>query len=247
MQSLYSNGFEHIYDKMYQTFINYKEEYTLYSTIIDKYKATTVLEIGCGTGNLAKFFIASHLSYKGLDLSEDMINLSKNKNPKGDFIQGEITEFTLNKKVDAIIIPGRTTSYLTTNKDIFNALNCISNNLNTGGIISFDFIDATRFFKEIKGGKKIQHSSSIDNNMYNRDSFMKPNKNLDNFMFDWHAIYYNKENGISIKITEDNSTVRAFTKEEWELFLELSSFKLLEIIDKKSYAFDTYVIVAQKK
>ena len=112
--------------------------------------------------------------------------------------------------------------------------------------MSFDFIDATRFFTEIKDGKNVKHSATINKVNYHRESFMKPNKEQDNFMFNWEATYYKIEKGVTKKITEDTSTVRAFMKNEWELFLKLSNFKLLEIIDRKSYAFDTYVIVAQK-
>jgi SAM-dependent methyltransferase len=246
MQSLYSNGFEHIYDMMYQTFIDYNDEYLFYSKILDTYNKSNVLEIGCGSGNLAKLFIESHINYSGLDLSSDMIKLSESKNPKGNFIQGDITNFKHSKKKDAIIITGRTSSYLTTNKDIFKALKAIYNNLSKGGILSFDFIDATRFFTEIKDGKNVKHSATINKVNYHRDSFMKPNKEQDNFMFDWEANYYKTENGVTKKITDDTSTVRAFMKNEWKLFLKLSNFRLLEIIDRKSYAFDTYVMVAQK-
>jgi SAM-dependent methyltransferase len=246
MQSLYSNGFEHIYDMMYQTFIDYNDEYLFYSKILDTYNKSNVLEIGCGSGNLAKLFIESHINYSGLDLSSDMIKLSESKNPKGNFIQGDITNFKHSKKTDAIIITGRTSSYLTTNKDIFKALKAIYNNLSKGGILSFDFIDATRFFTEIKDGKNVKHSATINKVNYHRDSFMKPNKEQDNFMFDWEANYYKTENGVTKKITDDTSTVRAFMKNEWKLFLKLSNFRLLEIIDRKSYAFDTYVMVAQK-
>ncbi|MFT4575712.1 MAG: trans-aconitate methyltransferase [Glaciecola sp.] len=246
MQSLYTNGFEHIYDNMYQTFINYEEEYAFYSKILDTYHKSSVLEIGCGSGNLAKIFIESHIDYKGLDLSNDMIQLSESKNPTGIFIKGDIVDFKLSKKIDSIIITGRTTSYLLTNNDIYRALKAIHTNLNPGGVLSFDFIDATRFFTEITPQKRTQHDATINAIKYTRKNLMTPNKKLDNFMFDWEATYYQEEKGVTKKITEDNSTVRAFTKNEWELFLKLSNFKLLEIIDRKSYAFDTYVIVAQK-
>ncbi|TYP98913.1 trans-aconitate methyltransferase [Tenacibaculum adriaticum] len=247
MQSLYSNGFEHIYDAMYKTFINYEDEYEFYSKIIDEHGKTNVLEIGSGTGNLAKKFINSHFNYTGLDLSYDMIALSKRKNPKGNFIQGDITNFKLENKVDSVIITGRTTSYLLSNNSVYKALNSIYKNLTSDGVLSFDFIDASRFFLEIKEGKFFQHKATINDMFYNRESYMKPDKQADNFMFNWNATYFKNENGTLVKVTEDNSTVRAFTKNEWEIFLELCNFKLIEFIDRKSYAFDTYVVVAQKK
>lgn len=247
MQSLYVNGFEYIYDEMYKTFINYRDEYDFYSKIIKSYAKNNLLEIGCGSGNLAKLFIESSINYSGLDLSHDMIALSKKKNPKGDFIQGDITNFKLYKKVDSIIITGRTSSYLLTNNDVYNALNSIANAIEKGGILCFDFIDANRFFSIIKNGKQMRHQAHVNHEIYYRDSHMKPNKELNNFMFDWDSIYYKNDKHESNIVTKDIATVRAFTKDEWRLFLELSNFELLEFIDRKSYAFDTYVVVAKKR
>jgi SAM-dependent methyltransferase len=247
MQSLYSNGFEHIYDAMYRTFIDYQDEYGFYASILTAYKKNTILEIGCGTGNLATHFINSSIHYNGLDLSEDMVKLAKEKNPNGDFQQGNITDFTLEKKVDAVLITGRTTSYLFENRDINSALKSITKNLNSNGLLVFDFIDASRFFKIIKNGKAIIHNADFDGIQYSRNSYLKVNKELNNFMFDWKASYYKVEDQKQVSIAEDDSTVRAFTKEEWELLLELNDFEILECIDRQSYAFDTYVFVARSK
>ncbi len=246
MQSLYTNGFENLYDEMYKTFINYKDEFLFYSKVLKQYQKENVLEIGCGSGNLAKIFINSSINYTGLDLSNAMIKLSQSKNPTGNFIQGNIETFNLNKLTDSIIITGRTSSYLETNLTVNNALNSIYKNLNSNGILCFDFIDANRFFKEIKNGKIFNHQAKVNNEIYYRESYMEPNKQLDNFMFNWNSTYYKKEQQKDSILTKDISTVRAFTKDEWRLLLELHNFKLLEFIDRKSYAFDTYVVVAQK-
>jgi SAM-dependent methyltransferase len=246
MQSLYSNGFETIYDNMYQTFINYKEEFEFYSKIIHSHSKQNVLEIGCGTGHLANHFLASTIKYQGLDLSKNMIALSKSRNPEGIFHQGDMTDFKLDTKTQSTIITARTTSYLLTNSAVHQALECIHNNLEVNGILCFDFIDANRFFSIIKNEKKMIHEAFIHNKHYYRESLMKPDKTLDNFMFHWDAVYFEKLNNQSVKLTEDQSIVRAFTKNEWELFLHLNNFELIEFIDRKSYAFDTYVVVAKK-
>lgn len=246
MQSLYKNGLEFIYDEMYQTFIDYEDEFNFYSNIIDRHHKKSVLEIGCGTGNLAKHFINSHIDYIGLDLSTEMINLSQKKNPGGKFVTGNIINFELNMKVEAAIITGRTTSYLLDNSSVYAALKSIYNSLNKNGIICFDFIDANRFLVAIKNGKKIRHDASFNDKHYYRESFMYRNQ-LENFMFNWDAEYYERKLNESVKLATDKSVVRAFTKNEWELFLSLSDFKVLEFIDRKSYAFDTFVVVAQKQ
>ncbi|WP_299709079.1 class I SAM-dependent methyltransferase [uncultured Tenacibaculum sp.] len=247
MQSLYTNGFENIYDDMYQTFIDYEKEFQFYSEIILKQQKKDVLEIGCGSGRLASHFINSPIHYSGMDLSNEMVELSRSKNPEGTFYNGNMTGFNLNNRYDSIIITARTTSYLLNNIAIQKAIKNISNHLNDNGVLCFDFIDASRFFPSIKNGKTVIHEATINDKNYSRISYMKPNVIKENFMFQWNAKYYQTINGEQTLLTEDQSEVRAFTKNEWELFLNLNDFKIIEMIDRKSYAFDTYVVVAQKQ
>ena len=245
MQSLYANGFEKIYDEMYQTFIDYKEEFTFYSAILKQHQKNQVLEIGCGSGNLASIFIDNKYVYSGLDYSLDMINLCKSKNPENNFILGDMTNFSLKNKTESILITGRTSSYLLSNKDISGCLKSIHQNLKPDGLLCFDFIDASRFFKEIKGGKEVTHTAAFHQKKYKRESFFNTSTS-ENLMFIWDAKYYEINANKTKLIAKDSSEVRAFTKNEWELFLHLNNFKLVEFIDRKSYAFDTYVIVAKK-
>jgi SAM-dependent methyltransferase len=245
MQSLYANGFETIYDEMYQTFIDYKDEFIFYSTLLRQHQKNQVLEIGCGSGNLARFFIDNNYKYTGLDYSADMIHLCKSKNPKSNFVLGNMTKFSLKNKTESILITGRTSSYLLSNKDISGCLKSVHQNLKSGGLLCFDFIDANRFFKEIKGGKEVKHTAVFDQKKYERTSFFNTNIS-ENLMFTWNAKYYENTQGKAKLIAEDRSEVRAFTKNEWELYLHLNNFELVEFIDRKSYAFDTYVVVAKK-
>jgi SAM-dependent methyltransferase len=245
MQSLYSNGFEKIYDNMYQSFIDYKQEYLFYNTILKEYTKDNVLEIGSGTGNLAKYYINNNFNYQGLDFSQDMVDLAKQKNPNGVFKKGDMRCFKLNQPVESILITGRTSSYMLTNQDIHNTLQSIYNNLEPNGILCFDFIDANRFFKQIKGGTTLTHKASFNNNHYSRDSKLNTNTS-NNFMFDWDSKYYKIEDHNKKLIASDTSEVRAFTKNEWELLLYLNNYKVLAFIDKPAYMFDCYAVVAQK-
>ena len=245
MQSLYSNGFETIYDEMYQTFINYKDEFTFYSEILKSHQKNEVLEIGCGSGNLACYFINNNYNYIGLDYSTDMVNLCKSKNPESNFILGDMTSFKLQNITESIIITGRTTSYLLGNKDVYSCLKSIHQNLKPNGILCFDFIDASRFIKEIKEGKEVIHTANFNQKKYERVSHFRPNTS-ENMMFNWDAKYYELKDNLPKLIAEDSSEVRAFTKDEWELYLHLNNFELIEFIDRKSYAFDTFVVVAKK-
>jgi SAM-dependent methyltransferase len=244
--NLYNGKMAVIFDAMYQTFINYDQEYKFYSDLILKNNSKTILEIGSGTGNLAKRFYENKWDYKGLDYSESMIAIAKERNFNCTFIKGDMRNFNLEEQVDAIIITGRSTSYMITNEDVNNTFISISKNLSKNGIIIFDFIDANRFIPFTKENLKIVHQAAYEGTTYLRESNWETN-NLENFMLNWSAQYYTITNNEKQVIADDFSTVRVFTLNEIQLFLYLNGFEIMETIDRKTYAYDTYVIAAKKK
>ena len=54
-----------------------------------------------------------------------------------------------------------------------------------------------------------------------------------------------EEKGGYQEIGSDEAELRAFTLDELEIFLSLAGFKILQVLDRKVYAFHTKVIVAQ--
>ena len=245
MTKLYTQLAE-VYEAMYKSFINYDEEFDFYSKILLKYQCNKLLEIGCGTGNLACSFTKAGFNYTGLDLSADMLLIAGKNNPHAVFINRDMRDFEEQVKVEACIITGRTISYLITNKEVLDCFNSINKNLTKPGIVCFDFIDADKFMPLIDPKKKMTHKADVKNKKYQRDSFWAVNK-LQNGTFDWAAVYYEEnETGQLVKIGEDNSTVRAFYKDELIKLLLNSGFQVKEILERPSYAFDTIVIVAEK-
>ncbi len=245
MSNLYTN-LSSVYEAMYKCFIDYEAEYVFYSNILLNNNCKSLIEIGCGSGNLVSKFVNNGFYYVGLDLSEDMLTLAKTSNPTAVFVKEDMRNFNLGTKADAIIITGRTISYLLNNNDIVDTFTSVHKNLNNNGIISFDCIDANKFIPQIDAAKKVVHSASFNNKHYQRNSIWKVNV-ANGFCFDWASIYYEKSaEGNLIEIGKDNSTIRSFTQNEMVLFLTITGFKVLEIIERPSYAFDTFVIVAQK-
>ncbi|TRX03404.1 class I SAM-dependent DNA methyltransferase [Flavobacterium gawalongense] len=245
MTNLYDGKMAAIFDAMYQTFIDYDEEYQFYNSLIQEYHCKTILEIGSGTGNLAKRFQENHQDYIGLDYSQSMIAIAKERNKNCTFIHGDMREFELEKPVDSIIITGRSTSYLISNDDVNSTFDSIYKNLNKDGMLIFDFIDANRFIPFIKENEVIIHEAEYEGIKYYRNSNWKTTLS-DNFMLEWTAQYYTLKDGEKEIIADDFSTVRVFTLNEIQLFLYLNGFEIIKTIDRKTYAYDTYVIVAKK-
>jgi trans-aconitate methyltransferase len=246
MNTLFTDKMASVYDAMYQTFIDYDEEYDFYTTIIQKHGSLSTLEIGSGTGNLALRFFQNNQSYLGLDASEDMIAIAQKRTSQSTFIHGDMREFVLENPVDAILISGRSTSYLISNEDVYYCFDSIHQNLNNEGIFMFDFIDANRYIPYTEDNKLILHEAICDGILHYRESNWKLTS-ADNFLMEWTATYYTIINNEKEVIAEDFSTVRVFTLNEIQLFLYMKGFEILEIIDRKTYAYDTYVIVAKKR
>ena len=232
---------------MYQTFINYDEEYFFYADILNEYNCRSLVELGCGTGSLASRFIENGFNYTGLDLSNEMLARARRNNPMGSFVQGDMRNFQLAKKARVYIIAGRTISYLLSDEDVLNAFQSINANLDSSGIFCFDCIDSTKFIPLIRGSKKIHHTAEFNNRKFWRDSIWTVNNNHKH-SFDWHSVFFEeKVNGQLQKLGEDFSVLRTFNKKEIIVFLNYNGFEVNEIIDRPSYAFDTFVIVAEKK
>jgi SAM-dependent methyltransferase len=245
MSELY-NSLAEVYEMMYQTFINYDEEYKYYSDILKRNNAVNVLEIGCGTGNLAEKFLSNGFQYTGTDLSKSMLDIAAAKYPQGKFREADMRNFLLDEKYDACFFAGRTSAYLVSDDDMRKALKSICNNLKENGIVCFDCIDAEKFIPLIENGKQVVHTAAYNGRRFHRASYWQPADDAAG-VFNWESIYFEIDgNGDKKEIGRDNSVLRSFTKREMEEMITGSGFELLEMNERPSYAFDTFVVTAKK-
>lgn len=63
-----------------------------------------VLDLGCGYGRVAGSFISNRMTYTGVDVSQDALDLAKKRNPKGRFIQGDLRNVEIKNKYDIVSI-----------------------------------------------------------------------------------------------------------------------------------------------
>lgn len=246
MQTKLYTDFSHLYDAMYPTFINYDEEYRLYSTLLEPFQPRKILEIGCGTGRLASKFHQAGYDYTGFDLSESMLQIARQRTPSVSFIQGDMTRLNFENAFDGVLITGRTLSYIIHNKDLISTFKGILKALVPKGVLIFDFIDAHSFFKALDPQQVITHQASYDNQIFKRDSRYALNLET-GWTWDWYSSFFKENQSHFEPIGDDKATLRAFLKEEIQTFLELTGFNVLKTIEQKTYAFDTYVLVCGKE
>ena len=102
------------------------------------------VECACGTGNLTLPLRRAGFQMTGVDLSEDMLSLAREKVSGVDFLRMDMREFTLDKKQDAIISVADSVNYLESVDDLAKTLKCVRDALKPGGVFIFDL--KTEFF-----------------------------------------------------------------------------------------------------
>lgn len=245
MSKLYTN-LANVYHEIYQTLFDYDEEFKFYDKHLKENEIKSIVELGCGTGNLAKRLYEAGYEYLGIDLFDEMLKIAKTTAPLASFLRADARNFELQEKQDCLIITGRSISYLTSNNDLVKAFTCIANSLKQGGLLMFDAIDASKLFDGFTEEKHDTLSATFGTNEYKRIS--KSRKNLQSgWTWDWESEYFIRNPaGEFEKIGEDFSTLRAFLQDELSLFLKITGFELVNILPKKSYAWDDNFFIAKK-
>jgi len=119
----------------------------------------TILEIGSGTGRIAAPLLGEGYSYSGLDLSSVFVDYSSKKYSNGNFIYGDMRNFSLSQKFDLIILPFNSFLHLLTEKDMKSCLHSIKKHLSENGFFILDIFvpdpeflyrDPIKKYKEMK-------------------------------------------------------------------------------------------------
>jgi len=99
------NKYAHAYSEKFMDVVLYSDTLNLLCEKLQKKKAT-ILELGCGPGNLTRYLLEkrSDFSILATDLSENMLLLAKTNAPAAQVKQMDCRNFlSLNKNFDAIV------------------------------------------------------------------------------------------------------------------------------------------------
>ena len=134
-------SFAYIYDEL-MTDLPYDEyvEWVMMHASAGEYP--TLLDIGCGTGNLALEFDAAGYNVTGVDLSEDMLTIA---NARTEAAGKSIPYFAMSmdelegfEDIDVAVIPIDSINYVTEEKAVYETLCRVYGALREGGQLFFD-------------------------------------------------------------------------------------------------------------
>ena len=227
-----------VYHEMYQHIFDYDAEFNFYDTILSVNHCHTILEIGCGTGMLARRFINHGYDYLGLDLYDEMLEIARTEVTSGNFIQGDMRSLSFHQQFDSVLITGRSISYVTENQGILDTLTGAYNALKENGLLIFGVFEANGIFNNFDD---FEQTILHENKKIIRTSTLKKNLKT-GWTYDWYAKYTIEQDG-KVSVYDDLTTLRAFTKDEIFLFLKLTGFEILKLIEENK----VFTLIAVKK
>lgn len=123
------------YDALYH-FKDYAKASERLLKIINKHhpEAKTLLDVACGTGKHIEH-IRKFIKPEGLDLSDELIAIAKERCPELNFYKGDMTDFNLEKKYDVVTCLFGSVAYSGTFDKLKKAMKCMSDHLNKNGLL----------------------------------------------------------------------------------------------------------------
>ena len=232
------------YDLIYSE-KNYSEEASFVLEILKKYKieGKSLLELGSGTGIHATELAKKGYFVQGIERSQSMLLRSKKHN-RYKVINGDIRDFSLERKFDSVISLFHVISYQIKNEDLDSVLNNVGRHLNKGGLFLFDFWYSPAVFNlkpEVRI-KRLEDEDYIISRISEPQSISEKNRVDVKFTF-----YVENKKDSFIKKFVEVHPMRHFSLPEIELVALKHKFEILksgEWLTNKSASENTWGVYA---
>jgi ubiquinone/menaquinone biosynthesis C-methylase UbiE len=128
--------FAGFYDLIYN-FLDYEKTAKKIKKLIKKHKkvkGNKLLDVACGTGRHLSF-LKNVFEWTGIDISNEMLDLAREKYNGIRFLQANMVNFDLNEKFDAIICLFSSIGYVRTYENLKKTVHNFANHLKPGGVL----------------------------------------------------------------------------------------------------------------
>lgn len=207
---------------VYDTFMDNVpyEEWAEYLTgLLKEYGVTDglVLDLGCGTGTLTQILAGKGYDMIGVDNSEDMLEIAKDKQEQSGldilYLLQDMREFELFGTVKAVVSICDSVNYITEKEELGEVFKLVNNYLDPGGIFIFDF-NTIHKYRDILGEQTIA-------------------ENRDECSFIWDNYYYEEEEvneyDLTLFIREQDDLYRRYEETHYQRAYSLHTIvKLIE-------------------
>jgi SAM-dependent methyltransferase len=127
-----------LYDAIYCAFKDYPDEAAHVAALVRESRpgAHTILDVGCGTGEHAKYLRMNHgFAVDGLDIDPGLLAVARQKLPDAQFFEADMAAFKLGRCYDVVMCLFSSIGYLQNLDRVTAALRCFGQHLATDGVI----------------------------------------------------------------------------------------------------------------
>jgi ubiquinone/menaquinone biosynthesis C-methylase UbiE len=124
------------YDKLY-SFKDYQAEAQDILAVVQadlRSGGNRLLDVACGTGKHVEH-LKQHFEIEGLDISEELLALARERNPGVTFHQADMVDFQLGKRFDVVTCLFSSIGYVRTVENLGRSIACMARHLLPGGLL----------------------------------------------------------------------------------------------------------------
>ena len=124
------------YDKIYASKDYPAETQRLVTIIRENLRSADnrLLDVACGTGRHIEL-LKGRFAVEGLDISEELLELARRRNPDVLFHQADMIHFELGRRFDVVTCLFSSIGYVRTLENLSRAINCMAQHVVPGGIV----------------------------------------------------------------------------------------------------------------
>ncbi len=213
--------FAAVYDSLMED-VPYGKIADIIDAKIKKYniKNNIVLDLACGTGTLTYELSKKGYEMIGADISCEMLDVARQKNPDVLFLNQPMEDFELYGTVGAIVCCLDSINYLLDEESLYKTFNLCNNYLEPDGLLIFD-INSEYKFKHVLSDNIFTYDSeeifyAWENNYIEEEGAC-----------DFYLTFFVKENGVYHRFDEVH-TERAYSDDEITQALAKNGFSIVE-------------------
>jgi len=220
------SAFAAIYDRLILEDIDYTKIADYIEATLKRLgiKAELVCDLACGTGTLTDILSKRGYDMIGIDLSTEMLNVAREKNPDILFLNQDICEFELYGTVDALLCMTDSLNYIPDEDDLFAIFKAAKTcYLNPGAPLIFD-LNSPYKLKTVLGNNTYTYDS--DDVYYVWENEYDPDEKCTDF----YLTFFVKDGDKYVRFSEQH-TEYVYTEAKITSLLKKAGFTEIEVFD----------------
>ena len=223
------------YDMMYVNEESYQSEVDKVVSLVKQYKKSQgnmLLDIACGTGAQA-VYLQNHFIVTGIDLSNEMLEVAKEKVKNATFINADMCNFDLNNQYDVIVNLYGSIGQVETLEQMQRAVSCSYNHLKQGGI----FILTPWSTKESFNEALVCRTKTIELSGFCRMETVKRVSD-DKIKIEYHHLI---SDNFEVTYYQHANFITLFSEHEYESSIQKAGFEILKRLQPDEFRMGAFI------